>query len=73
MPLYRFVCSQCETDFEELLPRPPGEKKPPCPECASEEVNNVFGLPSVGSTPVRTNCRGDGPPCGVPQCGMRNR
>jgi putative FmdB family regulatory protein len=75
MPLYRFLCPDCQSDFEELLPRPPkdAEGKPACPNCASENTNQVFGLPSVGSSAKpATNCRGDGPPCGASFCGRRN-
>lgn len=76
MPLYRFVCDGCQTDFEELLRHPPQAEDPlVCPQCESRQTHQVLGLPSVGqarSTPA-TNCRGDGPPCGLPQCGRQRR
>jgi putative FmdB family regulatory protein len=76
MPLYPFSCSDCGTEFEELVTRPTTDPKTECPSCGGKNVARRFGVPAAVSTSgtelPQTNCRGDGPPCGAPWCG-RNR
>lgn len=40
MPIYEFVCSGCQHQFEELCRN--SEEKPKCPQCASAEVKRKF-------------------------------
>lgn len=70
MPLYQFVCSECEHPFETLVPRVSAELKDPCPECGSQKVERTFALPAKPKSEDRpaTICQGDGPPCGAQWC-----
>ncbi len=71
MPLYPFTCNECEAEFEALVARATAEPTAECPSCGSTHVTRAFGVPAkIGTTDLpRSNCRGDGPPCGAPQCG----
>jgi putative FmdB family regulatory protein len=73
MPLYEYTCRACEHSFEALVSGA-GASAVCCPECQSEDLDRLIGLPAKGrvaeSQPT-TNCRGDGPPCGAPWCGRR--
>lgn len=73
MPLYPFTCNECEAEFEALVARATAEPTAECPSCGSTQVTRGFGVPAkIGTTDLpRSNCRGDGPPCGAPQCGRR--
>jgi putative FmdB family regulatory protein len=58
MPIYEYVCMQCESHFEELVRN---GQQPDCPDCGAPDVRkqlSVFAaqgssseLPSFGSTP----------------------
>ena len=39
MPIYEYVCMQCESHFEELIRN--GET-PPCPDCGGTKVQKQF-------------------------------
>ena len=41
MPIYEFVCMECESHYEELVPM--GENAD-CPECASANVRKQFSV-----------------------------
>jgi putative FmdB family regulatory protein len=41
MPIYEFVCMQCESHFEELVPM---GQNAPCPDCASADVRKQFSV-----------------------------
>ncbi len=64
MPLFQYVCEECE-QTSELLIR--GEEKPACPYCGSERVTRQVGAfaamsaGSKGETPSGGCC---GPSCG---------
>jgi putative FmdB family regulatory protein len=68
MPLNRYVCEDCATDFEALVNR--GDE-PECPKCQGTRLEKqapMIGMPQVkGSSP--SSC-GDPslPPCGAPGC-----
>lgn len=71
MPLYEYTCRKCEHTFEVLGPAK-DQPEIRCPACDGGEVDRLIGLPAAGPTPRGkpvTNCRGDGPSCGVPWCG----
>jgi putative FmdB family regulatory protein len=74
MPLYEYTCRKCEHAFEALVTaRSAAAVK--CPQCESEELDQLIGLPAPGRVvdgPPATNCRGDGPPCGAPWCGRKS-
>jgi putative FmdB family regulatory protein len=75
MPLYEYTCRKCGHTFEHLTTGGATATATvvACPECASAEVDQVFGLPAQGKVTAgpATNCRGDGPPCGAPWCGRK--
>ena len=68
MPLYEFVCQECEHSFETLV-RTSGDKVK-CPHCESAKVARQLSLPARPvSTPssAASECNSSGPPCG-PMC-----
>jgi len=44
MPIYDFVCTKCEYEFE-LLVR--GTDAPVCPECGASQVKKLLSLPAA--------------------------
>ena len=67
MPLYDFVCRECEHVFEKLV-RAGGSVS--CPECHSEKVQRMLPLPArppESASSAANVCKSDGPPCG-PRC-----
>jgi putative FmdB family regulatory protein len=68
MPLYEYVCQECEHPFEALVFA--GEQ-PECPECRSRKLERQLSLPArpkTDTTTLPTACKSSGPPCG-PACG----
>ena len=81
MPLYEYVCRDCETGFETLVRRFGDEVA--CPSCASVRVDkqlSVFAVTSSSPSLPFAGCdagpcgageRGGGPgPCGGGACGL---
>jgi putative FmdB family regulatory protein len=81
MPLYEYVCRECETAFEALVRRFGDEVA--CPSCSSARVDkqlSVFAVASSSPSPPFEGCgagpcgamgRGGGPgPCGGGACGL---
>jgi len=69
MPLYEYVCRECEHPFEALVF---GQEQVECPECQSRRVERQLslpGLPQVKDGGFPSPC-GDPslPPCGAPGC-----
>jgi putative FmdB family regulatory protein len=68
MPLYEFVCEECEHSFETLTRT---GKEVECPECKSARVQRQLSLParpvSAPSSSTANVCNSSGPPCG-PVC-----
>ncbi len=51
MPIYEYVCMQCESHFEELVR---GDEQVACPDCAATNVRrqlSVFAAHGVASQP----------------------
>ncbi len=47
MPIYEYVCRECEEEFEKLVF---GSQKVTCPKCDSEDIRkkfSVFGMSGV--------------------------
>ena len=68
MPLYEYVCEECEHPFEALVF---AGDKPECPACHGEKLARRMSLPAQprGETPgLPRACQSSGPPCG-PVCG----
>jgi putative FmdB family regulatory protein len=60
VPVYEYVCMECESHFEELVR---GEEQVACPDCAATNVSRQFSTFAVhGVTKVATG--GGGGCCG---------
>jgi putative FmdB family regulatory protein len=68
MPLYEYVCQECDTEFELLIR---GGEKPICPHCESTKLTKLLSV-AAGHVSDRSSAGGDMPEggCGLPQCGM---
>jgi putative FmdB family regulatory protein len=67
MPMYEYVCQECQHPFEALVF---GDEQAECPECKGRKLErqlSVPGRPKVAAS-LPTACRSEGPPCG-PVCG----
>jgi putative FmdB family regulatory protein len=69
MPLYEYVCRECDHAFEALVS---GNDQVECPECHGRRLERQLslpGLPQVKSGALPSAC-GDPslPPCGAPGC-----
>jgi putative FmdB family regulatory protein len=67
MPLYEYICRQCEHNFEELVF---GSETVECPQCRARDVERLLSVPArpqTVTTNLPTAC-GEGPPCGAPWC-----
>ncbi len=51
MPIYEYVCMECESHFEELVRN--GET-PPCPDCGAEKVAKQFSVFAAHGTAATT-------------------
>ena len=69
MPLFRYVCSDCNYEFELLQPR--FDSPAACPKCGSgnnrRQVNRVGNIKTAG--PASCAARGDCPSAGGHCCG----
>jgi putative FmdB family regulatory protein len=70
VPIYEYVCMQCESHFEELVRN--GEE-PDCPDCGGSKVQKQFSVfatlgaqsaPSFGQTAAGGGCCGGSCGCG---------
>ena len=68
MPLYPYVCRDCDHEFEALVNR--GDEVE-CPECASKNLDKQASLPGIPQVKagLPSSC-GDPslPPCGAAGC-----
>lgn len=73
MPMYEYACRKCGHSFETLVTARATATVVACPECESEDLEQLISLPARGKVTdgSATNCRGDGPPCGAPWCGRK--
>jgi putative FmdB family regulatory protein len=65
MPIYEYVCMQCESHFEELVRM--GEDAAACPDCGAANVRkqfSVFATHGAGEQPVFGGGGGGGGCCG---------
>jgi putative FmdB family regulatory protein len=68
MPLYEYVCDDCQQEFEVLVYD--GEEAE-CPHCHSRQLHRSLSLPAAPQTAsVPMGGCGDPslPPCGAPGC-----
>ena len=65
MPIYEYVCMQCESHFEELIR---GDQQPACPDCGAANVRkqmSVFAaIGGSGDEPTSFGGGGGGGCCG---------
>lgn len=67
MPLYEYVCRECEHPFEALVF---GNEEAECPKCRGHKLERQLSLPAKPTesmTSLPTACQSSGPPCG-PVC-----
>jgi putative FmdB family regulatory protein len=59
MPIYEYVCMQCESHFEELVRN---GTEPPCPDCGDSNVRKQLSVFSAHSTSTKPSFgSGSGP------------
>ncbi len=66
MPIFEYVCKQCEHRFEAIVN---GGRKPACPKCESKKLEQQLSVFSVGAAPAKSSRRAPGPcgSCGDPR------
>lgn len=50
MPIYEYVCRECQEPFEVLVRK---RKTPACPACGSDDLERVLSMPAVKSDVTR--------------------
>ncbi len=69
MPMYEYLCKECDHAFEMLVQ---GEEHVECPECRSAQVEKMLSVPAAprvsGTTALSRNCDPQLPPCGPGCC-----
>ena len=69
MPIYEYICRECDTAFEVLVN---GTAEPECPECRSPRLDKQFStfapasgsrLPETSNAPTCQTCGVPGGPC----------
>ena len=66
MPIYEYVCMQCESHFEELVRN--GEQ-PDCPECGDRNVRKQLSVFSAHGSSTQTSFEGGSQPRSGGCCG----
>jgi len=76
MPIFEYVCKDCDHHFEALVF---GNNKPACPKCESKKLApqlSVFAVSAKGGAPAATAAPGPCGSCGDPRgpgaCSMRD-
>jgi len=67
MPIYEFVCMECESHFEELLRLEDAD--PSCPDCGSARTNRQFSVFAARGTAEQPSFGGSGGGCCGGGCG----
>jgi putative FmdB family regulatory protein len=73
MPVYEYVCRDCQHEFEELTLSMTGDKAPPCPKCSSERATRKMSVFAARQgTPALSEMGGGCGRCGDPNgpCSM---
>lgn len=73
MPLYEYVCPECQYKFEKIRPLSQADQPVPCPRCQGEarKVMSTFACFSKGTDGGMTAVSGGGSSCascGSPNC-----
>jgi putative FmdB family regulatory protein len=75
MPIFEYICKECEHGFEALVY---GSEKAECPKCHSKKLTpqlSVFAVSAKSgpsAAPSTGSCGSCGDPRGPGACGMRN-
>jgi putative FmdB family regulatory protein len=64
MPLFEYVCRDCQQRFEEFVL---GDAQPRCPSCRSPKLQKLLSVFAVGSSRGATKGSESDPACG--SCG----
>jgi len=64
MPIYEYVCMECEGHFEELVR---GDEQPACPDCSAANVKRQFSVFAAHGTSTQSGF--GGPAAGGGCCG----
>jgi putative FmdB family regulatory protein len=67
MPLYEYVCMECESHFEELLRY--DDADPDCPDCGSGKTSRQFSVFAAHGTAEQPSFGGSGAGCCGGSCG----
>ena len=74
MPIFEYICQQCQNEFEALVY---GKQKAECPKCHGKKLSpqlSVFAVsakgPSSSSKPAAGPCGSCGDPRGPGSCSM---
>lgn len=67
MPIYEYVCRQCDREFDELIRNPRDEAALRCSACGSAEIERKLSVPAA---PQVAAGRSSLPTGGCGQCGM---
>lgn len=57
MPIYEYVCMECESHFEELVR---GDEQVACPDCSATNVAKQFSRFAVHGAPTQPTYGGGG-------------
>ena len=49
MPMYEFMCAECESEFETLVPSADAASSVECPKCSSGKVHKKLSLFGVAA------------------------
>lgn len=49
MPMYEFLCAECESEFETLVPSADAVSSVECPKCSSGKVHKKLSLFGVAA------------------------
>jgi len=66
VPIYEYVCMECESHFEELVR---GEQRVECPDCAGTNVSRQFSSFAVHGVKKPVTAGGGGGGCCGGSCG----
>jgi putative FmdB family regulatory protein len=66
MPIYEYLCSECDSKFEQLRPLSQADKAAECPRChkpARRKISTFNGFVTSGSGVPRGIAGNSGPSC----------
>ena len=62
VPIYEYVCMECESHFEELVRN--ADQQVSCPDCSAEKVVKQFSVFAAHGTAAQPSFGGGGGCCG---------